>query len=1477
MMTIEPIQTTAPRWLLVLFLASAIGMNQIALAEDILIKGEYRPAKIEDAKTRVKTLPVPFDESQTHEVQFGSLTAAERLRIAYLPRTGPKPIGIHRKPSLTKGADITNPIAWQLVERGWTGTVTVSSAEATSVRLQLRVETIGPTELTFFQFDQLGELVVLDTVAMEPQNSGDRESSEFTHTVEPQIIWSPTATGTVIGINILAPNKQIRDNVSITITKLAHRFESVMPFDQKSRHMDSETSILNPQNTAACENEEIACHQGSITTNAANASAMISYEKSTLTYFCSAVLINDTAPGTQHYIVTALHCIDSDTVAGTVEGYWFYQTATCVSLSLDDRYQRTSGGATLVASNSSADLALLNLKTAPPSTAYYAGISTASSDYANGSILDSYHHPSDTKRYARLIVDRIADVTFCDENGTNCETFKNLIVTNTQVGLVGPGSSGSGLFKGSSLVALLQGGPTTQSCGGRADSQPISKSYSVISPHINPPATTPQTPTVSFGSRTSSHSETAGTVTVSVSVSPQPTSSLDVTFTVGGTASSSDFSTTSNTRVVSFSANSSSADIAVSVVNDSFHETNETVILTLVDGTDYDLGTDSTHTLTILDNDAVADRMSLSVSPIAIAENAGATAVTVTATITGPTRWPTAQSVLISVDDSGTTNTVGFSPVGDFNLVIPSGSATGSASFSLVPTSDNVDSRYETVTVSGTLAGVTISSTNLRLLDDDDAPTSISLTATPTTISEGSSATTVSVTATVDGTNRWGSSQTIAISVAGSGASNVVSFMPVSGFNLSIPSTAGSGGGTFSLSPVNDRVQSNNETITISGSLSGVVVKSTAITLTDDDQSPDVPVLTIVGGTGIDEGGSASFTVTANPLPSTTLTANLLIANTANSDFLSESAKGSRTLAIPVTGESTFSVSALEDDIDEANGGIVATVTTGQGYAVGTANSVSVRVLDNDPTTVALSRSGSAEIAENGGSANLTVSLGRNLRAGETVTAPLAVTGQHITAEDYGLSLNAQSRLNLGVSLTTGTPHSPTQPAVVFDGHDSNSVRHAYLTLTAIDNGGTEPDTETLNVTFGSDSRSVTSNLDSASGTGTAGTSSSGSVSIDIVSGAAASDPPPPPPQVPTPIPPSTPTPPPVVPPPIVSPQDDHGDQQATATTIEVNSQTNGRIETDGDIDYFQFTIRDQSDTTITTTGIMDTICALENSEGIIARNDDDGVGRNCLISGELIEGSYWIAVRGYSSTTGSYGLSLSAQSQDVSDSKDFPQELTINSSFQSRLGRSDDIDHFTVSADSPGNLAIYSKGSTDTIGCIFEEIVSDKANWHCDDDNGEGRNFLHEISVDQPTDYILSVHGFNGAIGDYELVVDFSANEINDLPIEQATLISSTADNWIYQIPSFLARDSSQLFRIEISHDKRFVVHTTGDIDTRARLFRAPQLHDPILTANGGGEGQNLRIETNVTAGTYYIALSGQNSVSSGEYRLHLELGPSD
>ena len=332
---------------------------------------------------------------------------------------------------------------------------------------------------------------------------------------------------------------------------------------------------------------------------------------------------------------------------------------------------------------------------------------------------------------------------------------------------------------------------------------------------------------------------------------------------------------------------------------------------------------------------------------------------------------------------------------------------------------------------------------------------------------------------------------------------------------------------TLTLAAETDSATEGSETVTIGlGTLTGTGLDggasgSGSLSFSITDPPPGVTVAETGGSTVVTEGGGDedTFTVVLDARPGSPLVRVTAAAasgielegtdsNTtfSASEVIEFSSQNGRTTSWNAPQTVTVrAVAASENATDTPGSRAAAQVTFTTDEVAGTAYDgltvppLAVTVIDNDPTSVTLARTGTGVVAE-GGTATLTVTLGRDLIANETVTAPLTVSGTGVTAGDYTLALATGGSLNNGVTLNAGSPYTAAQPAVVFTGSDTGTQQVATLTLTAAIDGDAN---ETLSIGFGS----VTSNLDlaDASTSGTGGTTTAGAP-VAIIIGTADTD-----------------------------------------------------------------------------------------------------------------------------------------------------------------------------------------------------------------------------------------------------------------------------------------------------------------------------------------------------------------------------------
>ncbi|MCY3786422.1 MAG: hypothetical protein OXG47_06825 [bacterium] len=592
--------------------------------------------------------------------------------------------------------------------------------------------------------------------------------------------------------------------------------------------------------------------------------------------------------------------------------------------------------------------------------------------------------------------------------------------------------------------------------------------------------------------------EDAATATVRVTASVNGGTTYNAATTVAVTVGDSDDTATEGTDYVEVAgktitikagAASGHVDFSLDPTDDVLAEGDEDLSIGGTSGSISITGT----SITIDDDDAAPSGITLEADPFSVAENAKATTVKVTATVNGDTRYTDAKTVRVSVGGGTATVTDDYAAVPAFDITIAAGAASAEKTFTLTPADDGLYEGSETIDVTGVSGTLTISKDQITLTDDDAAPTGLTLTVdTDTTeqgaqaeVAEDGGAVTVRVTAKLAGTVGFDEDKTIAVAVGRSadtateGASG--DYQTVADLEIELEAGDTKAHVDFTLTPVDDAADELDETISVRGTLTGVTVTHAAITLTDDD----VPVLSIADGAAVTEGTAATFRVTSDIAPAAALTVNLAVTQTGA--FAGSADLGNKTLTFPRGAtHADYDVDTAADNTDEADGAVTVTLRAGTDYTVHASDNVGrADVNDNDATRITLARSGTGAIAEAGGTADITVTLGRALAAGETVTVPLTVSGGvHGTHFTLGLKGNGGT----GVSLLTKTPHSAANPAVELSGA---AARVATLLLTAKPNKDT--DERTVAIAFGSGQRAP-----DADGLSAGGVTASGSASVVI-------------------------------------------------------------------------------------------------------------------------------------------------------------------------------------------------------------------------------------------------------------------------------------------------------------------------------------------------------------------------------------------
>ena len=212
-------------------------------------------------------------------------------------------------------------------------------------------------------------------------------------------------------------------------------------------------------------------------------------------YVCTGTLLSNRQQDSTPYFLTANHCISTQSVARTVETYWFYQTTGCNSGVLRNDIQTSSSGADLLATDASKDFAFLKLSDTPPAGVKFAGWDP--NPVAIGTSVFALHHPGgrlppSPESYLRRSVGTLANSnSSCPSTG-----LSNGYRVNWNSGTTEAGSSGAGIWYGqegaSYFVGVLSCGSVTGTCTGSYDFYAkFSDFYPAIKSYLDPPPVIP--------------------------------------------------------------------------------------------------------------------------------------------------------------------------------------------------------------------------------------------------------------------------------------------------------------------------------------------------------------------------------------------------------------------------------------------------------------------------------------------------------------------------------------------------------------------------------------------------------------------------------------------------------------------------------------------------------------------------------------------------------------------------------------------------------------------------------------------------------------------------------------------------------------------------------------------------------------------------------------------------------------------------
>ena len=370
-------------------------------------------------------------------IELGPLTVKEKnAQIHRRTRKG-RQIGVHRALPDRFTGDLVPHLDWAIDESGQhTAAITFSAQGAVSVRIAVQAELAAGGWIQIFDGD------------------GQPRGSAFTpEDFNTSPVWLPSAEGETLTVQITIPSADALDDLSFTVTNVAHRFASLTP--------KAAIKIL-----PSCSGHvDIACVTSQSRRKVADAVGRIGFEDMGGTFLCTGTLLaaGDTPGVFEPYFLTANHCVGTNAVAATVEALWFWQYTACADTqSLHPDFVYSFAGTNLLTTSPAQDSTLLEFKETLPGGLLYSGWSNR--NVFKGSSVFSVHHPMGfAVQYSE---GQVLRTTHANVDGN---MVYDALETAWTLGLTESGSSGAGLFtsSGDYLVGVLSGGQTR--CGTQGD------------------------------------------------------------------------------------------------------------------------------------------------------------------------------------------------------------------------------------------------------------------------------------------------------------------------------------------------------------------------------------------------------------------------------------------------------------------------------------------------------------------------------------------------------------------------------------------------------------------------------------------------------------------------------------------------------------------------------------------------------------------------------------------------------------------------------------------------------------------------------------------------------------------------------------------------------------------------------------------------------------------------------------------------
>lgn len=297
------------------------------------------------------------------------------------------------------------------------------------------------------------------------------------------VLWTPSVGGEAIFVEITIPTEDLNRKWEVTLGAVLELF----PLDADGEPMSNQ-SMAPVATDCLIDAECVDATTFDVIEPVRHAIARIQYIKGSSGYLCSGGLLVDTVSSSRiPYFLTANHCIDSQTVASTLEAFWDYYADSCLGDWPALGSLPRSNGSTLRATDTTSDFTLLELSSVPSGRTFL-GWNASASAVPQGTSLHRISHPMGWAQGYSM--------TTMNTNSQTCSVWPrpSWMYENSFLGGTFGGSSGSPvILDGGYVVGQLSGGCGLNPADGCDPSNytvdgAFSQYYTEVAEYLNPTA-----------------------------------------------------------------------------------------------------------------------------------------------------------------------------------------------------------------------------------------------------------------------------------------------------------------------------------------------------------------------------------------------------------------------------------------------------------------------------------------------------------------------------------------------------------------------------------------------------------------------------------------------------------------------------------------------------------------------------------------------------------------------------------------------------------------------------------------------------------------------------------------------------------------------------------------------------------------------------------------------------------------------------